>query len=134
MTLNKAQSSSTYAFCSTPSLSTQPRSQAALLVMGDRIHVVVPKDYVIGFKDTLKEHTIYIMHSCSIVDNDEQFKVCDHPYKLMFNSGTILAEEKLDQIPSHVYNFKSFGDILSGKCQSNLLVAKVFNINFFVKF
>ncbi|XP_073221954.1 uncharacterized protein [Cicer arietinum] len=91
-------------------------------VKGDRIHVVVPKDYVAGFKDMLKEHTTYIMHNCSVVDNDDQFKVCDHRYKLMFNSGTTLTEEKLDQIPSHVYNFKSFGDILSGKCQSNLLV------------
>nr|XP_027185982.1 replication protein A 70 kDa DNA-binding subunit-like isoform X2 [Cicer arietinum] len=174
MASNKPQSSSTNAFRSTPSLSTQPRSQAALLaivtnknisspfdyfkdlnkdrevwkfgirivdvwsvlgkygqlhvemvfvdVKGDRIHVVVPKDYVAGFKDMLKEHTTYIMHNCSVVDNDDQFKVCDHRYKLMFNSGTTLTEEKLDQIPSHVYNFKSFGDILSGKCQSNLLV------------
>lgn len=57
------------------------------------MHAVVKKEYVESWMDKLKEQSTYAMHNFKVVPNKDQYKVCDHPYKLLFMGATTLREK-----------------------------------------
>lgn len=72
----------------------------------------------------LKENKTFEIENFVVHSNDLQYKICDHKYKIIFTSGTILWEKDLPDIPKKFYHFKSFAEILEGKFNPNLLVGK----------
>lgn len=99
--------------------------QMEMVVMdckGDKIQVVVRKDEVECFKGKLVEGKCYLMHNFRVVSNEGQYKVCDHPFKLVCTSGTSIIESDDPKIPHNMYNFKDFADVISGNYRKDLLV------------
>lgn len=62
------------------------------------------------------------MHNFKVIVNDGQYKVCDHPFKLLFMGGTVVIENDMPDIPLNAFNFKDFGEILTENCRRDLLV------------
>ena len=55
-------------------------------------------------------------------DNDLLFKPVDYPFKLVFGADTkVTRNEKLTDIPSHVFRFKSFKEIGEGEFKTDVL-------------
>jgi len=54
------------------------------------------------------------MHNFKILRNERNYKICEHPFKLLFVGGTIIKEVQLPNVPRKVYEFKSFVGILAG--------------------
>jgi len=47
--------------------------------------------------------------------NDIAFKPIDHPFKVVFGSGIkVQKDDKLTNIPTHEFRFKSFKEIQDG--------------------
>ena len=80
----------------------------------DKIHVLIRKDELNTWKLTLNENNSYMMHNFKIVNNEGQYKLCLHPYKLIFTDASILIEQDLPNIPLKAYDFIIFVDILAG--------------------
>ncbi|KAL5153002.1 hypothetical protein HKD37_19G052624 [Glycine soja] len=49
---------------------------------GDEIHVVCKQDQLKFWKADLKENSTYVMYNFKVMNNNGQFRVCDHQYKL----------------------------------------------------
>lgn len=99
--------------------------QVEMVVMdckGDKIQVVVRKDEVETWKEKLFEGKTYFMHNFKVVSNEGQYRVCEHPFKLLFTSGTIIIESDVPSIPVCAYAFKDFGAVISGDYRQDLLV------------
>jgi len=57
-----------------------------------------------------------------VFDNDLLFKHVDYPFKLVFGVGTkVTRNDKLTDIPSHVFRFKSFKEIEEGEFKTDVL-------------
>jgi len=64
------------------------------------------------------------MHNFKVIKNDGQYRVCDHPYKLVFTGVTVVRQTDLDNVPFKKYNFTQFANIIAGHFQPGLLVGK----------
>lgn len=69
-------------------------------------------------------------------DNDSAFKHVDHPFKVVFGFGTkVTRNDKLIDIPSHEFRFKSFKEIEDGNFKPDVLYGIVvvpYCLNLFV--
>jgi len=54
-----------------------------------------------------------MMHNFKIVNNEGQYKLCLHPYKLIFICVTVVIEQDLPNISLKAYEFINFTDILA---------------------
>ena len=103
----------------------------------DKIHVLIRKEELKTWKLTLKENNTYMMHNFKIFNNEGQYKLCLHPYKLIFTGVTIVIEVDLPNIPLKAYEFVNFVDILARTYRRDLLVGNAiycrtsFNILYF---
>lgn len=79
----------------------------------DKIHVTVKNDELITWKLILKENQTYMMHNFKVVNNERQYKVCLHPYTLVFTCVTAVIEQEMDYIPLKSFEFVNFADIIS---------------------
>ena len=79
-----------------------------------------------------------MMHNFKIFNNEGQYKLCLHPYKLIFTGVTIVIEVDLPNIPLKAYEFVNFVDILARTYRRDLLVGNAiycqtsFNILYFL--
>ncbi|CAK8532971.1 unnamed protein product [Lathyrus sativus] len=89
--------------------------------LGDRIQVLIRHDHLLKWKEVIKENMTCIINNGSIYNNDFQWKVCDHPKKIVFFGGTTMKAIELQNIPPKGYFFKDFGKILQGKCKTDRL-------------
>ncbi|XP_040867682.1 uncharacterized protein [Glycine max] len=99
--------------------------QAEMIIMDenvDKIHVLIRKEELKTWKLTLKENNTYMMHNFKIFNNEGQYKLCLHPYKLIFTGVTIVIEVDLPNIPLKAYEFVNFVDILARTYRRDLLV------------
>ncbi|KAG5063500.1 hypothetical protein JHK85_004683 [Glycine max] len=99
--------------------------QAEMIIVdsdGDQIHVVCKRDQLKSWKLDLKENCTYVMHNFKVIKNDGQYRVCDHPYKLVFTGVTVVRQTDLDNVPFKKYNFTQFANIIAGHFQPGLLV------------
>ncbi|XP_058783975.1 uncharacterized protein LOC131658726 [Vicia villosa] len=94
----------------------------------DRIQVLVRRDHTSKWKQLLKEDITCIINNGNVYDNDFQWKLCDHPKKFVFFSGTTVKPIELNNIPSNRYFFKDFSDILKGECKMDRLQGVVHEI------
>jgi len=77
----------------------------------------------------LVEGKSYIMNNFKILTNQGQYRVCDHPFKLLFIGATTIKEQLLPTILMKVFKFKSVKDIVDGNFVADLLVAKFVKLN-----
>ena len=68
------------------------------------------------------EGETYIMHNFKILKNEGQYRVCEHPYKLLFIGATSVKLQAIAKLPMKAYSFKSIKDIVSGNFIPDLLI------------
>ena len=93
---------------------------------GDVILAMIKKEDISTWEDKLKEGESYIMHNFKILNNRAQYRVCDHPFKLLFIGATFVRRQPIASIPAKVWKFKSIKDIIDGNYSAYLLVGKFF--------
>ncbi|XP_027915952.1 uncharacterized protein LOC114175379 [Vigna unguiculata] len=89
---------------------------------GDVIPAMIKKEDISTWEDKLKEGESYIMHNFKILNNRAQYRVCDHPFKLLFIGATFVRRQPIASIPTKVWKFKSIKDIIDGNYSAYLLV------------
>lgn len=71
------------------------------------------------------EGQTYVMHNFKILKNQGQYRVCEHPYKLMFIGATTIKPQEIANVPMRVYNFKSIKEIVDGTYSTtDILIGK----------
>ncbi|XP_027905863.1 uncharacterized protein LOC114165436 [Vigna unguiculata] len=73
---------------------------------GDMIPAMVKKEDIDLWEEKLVEGHTYIMHNFKIMKNQGQFRVCDHPYKLLFIGATTIKEQPISNIIGVVDNVR----------------------------
>ena len=87
-------------------------------------------DQLKSWKADLIENYTYVMHNFKVMKNDDQFRICDHQYKLVFTGVTVLRQSNLEDLPFKKYKFADFTNVIVGLFQPKLLVGK-FSCNLF---
>ncbi|RZB51864.1 hypothetical protein D0Y65_048335 [Glycine soja] len=91
--------------------------QTKMIIMDEnatyKIHVLIRKKELKTWKLTLKENNTYMMYNFKIVNNEGQYKLCLHPYKLIFICVTVVIEQDLPNISLKAYEFINFADIFA---------------------
>jgi hypothetical protein len=64
----------------------------------------------------------YVMQNFSVVPNDSEWRVSNHPYRLFFVKTTCINVEPRPEIPPNVYHFTAFEHILNGQARTHTLV------------
>ncbi|KAG5095200.1 hypothetical protein JHK84_050788 [Glycine max] len=88
---------------------------------GDQIHVVCKRDQLKSWKPILKENCTYMMHNFKVVG---QYRICAHPYKLIFIGVTVIRKTDLVDVPLKTHNFIKFVDVISDNFERGLLVGE----------
>ncbi|XP_027904305.1 uncharacterized protein LOC114164038 [Vigna unguiculata] len=89
---------------------------------GDVIVAMIKKEDMGVWEEKLKEGESYIMHNFKLLKNRAQYRVCEHPFKLLFIGATSIRAQPIASIPRKLWKFKSIKDIIDGKYCSYLLV------------
>ena len=71
------------------------------------IHAVCKRHNLKSWKSILKENCTYVMHNFKVIKKDGQYRVCDHPYKLVFIGVIVLRQTHLDNVPFKKIQFYS---------------------------
>jgi len=85
---------------------------------------MIKKEDMGVWEDKLKEGESYIMHNFKLSKNRAQYRVCEHPFKLLFIGATSIRPQPIASIPRKLWKFKSIKDIIDGKYCVDLLVGK----------
>ena len=84
------------------------------IFQGDQIHAICKSDHLKSWKADLKENCTYVMHNFKVVKNDDQFRVCEHEYKLFFIGVTVVREADLHELPFKEFRFVEFANVVAG--------------------
>jgi len=85
---------------------------------------MIKKEDMGVWEEKLKEGESYIMHNFKLLKNKAQYRVCEHPFKLLFIGATSIRPQPIASIPRKLWKFKSIKDIIDGKYCSDLFVCK----------
>ncbi|KAG5129049.1 hypothetical protein JHK84_035446 [Glycine max] len=69
----------------------------------DRIHAIVKKEDLECWEVEVKEGKTYYMYNFRLVPNDDQYRVCAHPFKFYFTCGTTMRKVLL-LLPPELYS------------------------------
>ncbi|CAL0318360.1 unnamed protein product [Lupinus luteus] len=89
---------------------------------GDKIQAVVKNYQISQWESRLEEGSSYIAENFDVVLNEGLYRGSNHPFKLIFQKGTIMTLKELCEIPSYVYNLIAFEDTLNGVVATDVLV------------
>ncbi|KAG4996851.1 hypothetical protein JHK85_028290 [Glycine max] len=89
---------------------------------GDEIHVVCKQDQLKSWKMDFKENCTYVMHNCKVLKNNDQYRVCDHQFKLVFIGVTVVRQCVQEDLPFRKYRFAGFADVVASQFEPGLLV------------
>ncbi|WJX60441.1 hypothetical protein P8452_45648 [Trifolium repens] len=110
--------------------------QLALLVRdikGDTIQVTVMNNDIGAWKPILVVGKTYQMKNFRVFDNDSDYKMTTHKYRLTLVGATKIEEALIPNIPPTNFNFKDFSEIHDGKYTPDLLVDAIGVIHEFRK-
>ncbi len=83
------------------------------------------------WKALIEENKTYTLYNCHVFDNDIAF----NPFKVVFGSGTKVQKyDKLTNVLTHEFRFKSFKEIQDGKFKTDVLYGIVMCFNLFLCF
>ncbi|CAL0308154.1 unnamed protein product [Lupinus luteus] len=88
---------------------------------GDKIQAVVKNYQISQWEPRLEEGSSYIAENFDVVLNEGLYRGSNHPFKLIFQKGTIMTLKELCEIPPCVYNFTAFEDILNGVAATDFI-------------
>ena len=83
-----------------------------------------------------KENCTYVMHNCKVLKNNDQYRVCDHQFKLVFIGVTVVRQCVQEDLPFRKYRFAGFADVVASQFEPGLLVGMltyIFAIEFIFK-
>jgi len=79
----------------------------------------------------IEENKTYTLYNCHVFDNDIAF----NPFKVVFGFGTKVQKyDKLTNVLTHEFRFKSFKEIQDGKFKIDVLYGIVMCFNLFMCF
>jgi len=78
------------------------------LVQGDVIPAMTKKKDMEIWQDKLMEGSTYIMQNFKILKNKSQFRICDHPFKILFIGVTFVRPQPIANVPVKVFNLSIF--------------------------
>jgi hypothetical protein len=79
----------------------------------------------------IEENKTYTLYNCHVFDNYIAF----NPFKIVFDSGTkVQKDDKLINVLTHEFRFKSFKEIQDGKFKIDVLYGIVMFFNLFICF
>ncbi|WJX29887.1 hypothetical protein P8452_18484 [Trifolium repens] len=90
--------------------------------MGHDIQVIVPADLKDQFKEALAENTTFTLQNFVVEKNNIPLKCSDHPFKVVFNSGTLIEDINEHKIEHPGYKFQDFEQIKCGKVRPDVCV------------
>ena len=67
------------------------------------------------------EGETYIMHNFKILKNEGQYRVCEHPYKLLFIGATSVKSQAIPKVSMKDFVVKSIKEIVSGNFSGNFI-------------
>jgi hypothetical protein len=79
---------------------------------------------MVEWKSKLAEGKTYQMSNFRVFDNDTDYKMSTHQFRLTLVGATKITAALIPDIPPTHFNFKDFSDIHSGKYTPDLLVGK----------
>ena len=83
------------------------------------------------WKDLIEENKTYSLYNYHVFDNDIAF----NPFKVAFGSNTKVHKyDKLTNVLTHEFRFKSFKEIQDGKFKTDVLYDIVMCFNLFMCF
>ncbi|GAU50221.1 hypothetical protein TSUD_409000 [Trifolium subterraneum] len=88
---------------------------------GDSVVVIVPHDLHSDFDSKIIVNNTYTFQNFQVLNNDDQFKLSDHKYKLRLSGGTRVLDVNKHDIPYPMPKFKDFVEITMGKFREDLL-------------
>ena len=68
------------------------------------------------------EGETYIIHNFKILKNEGQYRVCEHPFKLLFIVVTSVKPQLIAQVLMKVFSFQSIKAILARNFIANFLI------------
>ncbi|WJX53683.1 hypothetical protein P8452_39652 [Trifolium repens] len=89
---------------------------------GNDIQVIVPFDLVEHFKEKLAENTSFTLYNFEVEKNNVTLKCSPHPFKLVFNSCTVIDHINGHEIPNSGYKFADFAELKAGKYRPDVVV------------
>ncbi|XP_019427467.1 PREDICTED: uncharacterized protein LOC109335757 [Lupinus angustifolius] len=70
---------------------------------GDKIQAVVKNYQISQWEPQLEDGSSYIAENFDVVLNEGLYRGSNHPFKLIFQKGTIMKMNELYEIPPYVY-------------------------------
>ncbi|WJX96853.1 hypothetical protein P8452_77997 [Trifolium repens] len=91
-------------------------------INGDTIHATINTNDISAWKDKISQGKTYYMNNFRVGVNDHKFKMSQHACKLTFVAATRVHELDIPAMPTTLFMFKDFGEILSGNYEPDVLV------------
>jgi hypothetical protein len=76
------------------------------------------------WKPKLNVGKTYQMNNFRVFDNDSDYKMTTHKFRLTLVGATMIEEAEIPDIPLTNFNFKDFAEIHAGKYTPDLLVGE----------
>jgi hypothetical protein len=70
----------------------------------------------------MKEGKTYAARNFRVADNDYQYKMSEHKFKLTFLGATKVEELQIPDMPAATFKFKDYAEIIKGNYRKDLLV------------
>ncbi|CAJ2662628.1 unnamed protein product [Trifolium pratense] len=86
-------------------------------------------DNILKWKDELTQGHTYYMRNFKVGDNDAQYKMTPHKFRLTFVGATRVNAVEIPGIPKTHFYFKDFEEISNGKFCSDMLVDAIGVVN-----
>lgn len=93
-----------------------------------KIQLTVPTEELAEHKEKLELNKTYDMQNFRVLKNELVVKACAHPFRLVASGATIIMPKDFPEIHVAKYNFKDFGEILTGNYRTDLLIGKGTNL------
>ncbi|WJX68256.1 hypothetical protein P8452_52644 [Trifolium repens] len=91
-------------------------------IKGDTIQVTIANNDIQTWKPKLSVGKTYQMNNFRVFDNDSDYKMTTHKFRLTLVGATKIEEAEIPDIPLTHFNFKDFAEIHAGKYTPDLLV------------
>ncbi|XP_045816584.1 uncharacterized protein LOC123909747 isoform X1 [Trifolium pratense] len=96
---------------------------------GYTIQATVMTDDIVKWKDELTPGNTYYMRNFKVGDNDAQYKMTPHKFRLTFVGATRVNAVEIPGIPKTHFYFKDFEEISNGKFRTDMLVDTIGVVN-----
>ncbi|XP_045831649.1 uncharacterized protein LOC123923042 [Trifolium pratense] len=98
-------------------------------IKGYTIQATVMTDDIEKWKEQLAQGQTYSMRNFRVADNDSQYKMTPHKFRLIFVGATRVTAVEIPEIPKTHFYFKDFEEISNGTFRTDLLVDAIGVVN-----